>query len=489
MQKWLKITLLVLASSFLLMFFYFSFIDVEGRTSFIDGGSTSVFEYFIRAFCLSIGLTFWPYVFEWATSNADSHILDAVYSIGRVSSYTCIVFFIGYFACSPMHALISIYDCQPILSIIGTCLITVFVCSTLVLLIAIRYTDYFSLIAKFRVITYSLAVILPLYMIVTDFWGIIQFEDSVDSFNLLLSILSSVYFANILFSIPILLGAKLLFQSLVLALGFKKFSLFLRSFGDKDEDEVYDCISRKNHNVVRIGNPRLAFSINDFFLPSNRWKRYLDYYIEKSERVFVLVNDTPGTRWEMFEHARHRHKYLYIVTDKENVLKIINEKSLEKYEKTSLMICLKEIVSNESFPETLSFTDFGDFYFNIFGEGNPDYHIAVPFDSEEKQTESPGNFLRNFLFDSERFVVRNIIGSFKGGIKISHVIFQIIEFILGWLLMVGSVICMFWPKTFEYEQLDLPHIIGITIAFVVGVWIEKDFFSKPKKMKKNGKNN
>lgn len=130
--------------------------------------------------------------------------------------------------------------------------------------------------------------------------------------------------------------------------------LFLRTFSfDKKNKYIEDkikAIATKN-DVLTIGNPKTLFRKTigkTLYLPTINWKKWLDYYILKATKVILVVDNSEGVLWEMFEHINYLNKYIFIVPDKSVLMDILNDSnvSIEKY--ALLMKYLQDVIEKST---------------------------------------------------------------------------------------------------------------------------------------------
>ena len=130
--------------------------------------------------------------------------------------------------------------------------------------------------------------------------------------------------------------------------------LFLRTFSF---DNKYQYIEHKiksiavNRDVLTIGNPKTIFRKTlgkTLYLPSVNWKKWLDYYILKSTNVILVVDNSKGVLWEMFEHIEHINKYIFIVPDKSLLKEILNNSSVSIEKNNVLQKYLHDVIEKST---------------------------------------------------------------------------------------------------------------------------------------------
>lgn len=139
----------------------------------------------------------------------------------------------------------------------------------------------------------------------------------------------------------------------------RHYTLYLRSFkSDGIYSNIENTISelKSNYiNVLTIANPKTFFRKaigHTLYLPSVNWKKFLEYYIIKAESVIVVVDDSDGVMWEMFQHQDQFHKYVFIVPNKQ-VLQNITNKLTSQSDITSQLTELVETAQSDSFMFTI----------------------------------------------------------------------------------------------------------------------------------------
>ena len=130
----------------------------------------------------------------------------------------------------------------------------------------------------------------------------------------------------------------------------KHYLLYLRSFQfDKNEHTISEPLEVVGIPVLKIGNPKTFFpkGVGDvFYLPSADWKKQLNYYIDRAEYVFSVVDITEGVLWEMFEHLEQYNKFVYHITDKEHLRVILSNAPKQEYKDSFLMKCYETILND-----------------------------------------------------------------------------------------------------------------------------------------------
>ena len=105
-----------------------------------------------------------------------------------------------------------------------------------------------------------------------------------------------------------------------------KTMLFLRSFtfdNDNNADGIINTLvdysKNKNYSLLKIGSPQTIFTFDQFdiyYLPTTNWQKHLNKLISLCKTVFVVLGDTPGVSWEIFNHKEHWWKYIFYIPDK-----------------------------------------------------------------------------------------------------------------------------------------------------------------------------
>lgn len=136
------------------------------------------------------------------------------------------------------------------------------------------------------------------------------------------------------------------------------FTLYLRSFkSDGIYQKVEDEIKRINskYNILTIANPKtfLHKTIgHTLYLPSINWKKFLEYYILRANCVIIVIDDSNGVMWEMFEHPNQLYKYIFIVPNKQKLQIVIHKLKTQSNLKDQL-IKLVETTQQNSFIFTI----------------------------------------------------------------------------------------------------------------------------------------
>lgn len=133
------------------------------------------------------------------------------------------------------------------------------------------------------------------------------------------------------------------------------FTLYLRSFkSDGIYQKIEDVIKRINseyYNILTIANPETFFHKtigHTLYLPSVNWKKFLEYYILRASCVILVIDDSDGVMWEMFEHPSQLYKYIFIVPDKQKLQIVIHKLKTQSNLKDQL-IKLVETTQQNSF--------------------------------------------------------------------------------------------------------------------------------------------
>lgn len=137
------------------------------------------------------------------------------------------------------------------------------------------------------------------------------------------------------------------------------FTLYLRSFKSdgiyqKVEDEI-KRINRYYNNILTIANPKTFFHKtigHTLYLPSINWKKFLEYYILRANCVIIVIDDSDGVMWEMFEHPNQLYKYIFIVPNKQKLQIVIHKLKTQSNLKDQL-IKLVETTQQNSFIFTI----------------------------------------------------------------------------------------------------------------------------------------
>ena len=126
------------------------------------------------------------------------------------------------------------------------------------------------------------------------------------------------------------------------------YSLYLRPF---KSNETIRNIEKKLKNriprILAIGNPNTFFEKTigkTLYLPSVNWQKWINYYISRAKYVILIVNDSDGVIWEMFEHSHQIEKFVFIVYKKDVLVDIINKYEKEISKNIILKKCILELV-------------------------------------------------------------------------------------------------------------------------------------------------
>ena len=112
------------------------------------------------------------------------------------------------------------------------------------------------------------------------------------------------------------------------------YTLYLRPFNSdgnikKIENSIRE-LERNHVNILTIANPTTFFRKtigHTLYLPSVNWKKFLEYYILRAKDVIVVIDDSDGVMWEIFQHTDQFHKYVFIVPNKQVLQKVVDKLS------------------------------------------------------------------------------------------------------------------------------------------------------------------
>lgn len=140
--------------------------------------------------------------------------------------------------------------------------------------------------------------------------------------------------------VPILLRPDILFAILepyftmrakihLTNLRIGNYALFLRCFkydNNIEYDETLYRISEalpKSYKVLQIGNPQKIFKGSEicetFYLPTIDWQKWVSHYINESQFVFIIVNNSNGVLWEILNHDNLHEKFILYFPNNMNI--------------------------------------------------------------------------------------------------------------------------------------------------------------------------
>lgn len=252
----------------------------------------------------------------------------------------------------------------PVFSFITFSILAITVFSTFLLLIQIRFTNWVTNIALLRVYTLALAYGSIIFLLILLSIGVFYSIYCKDVFHLF-----GPYYVtntvNVLFLFVFLIcivAVIYIFRALskdlrVLVYHRDSYILFLRSFTfDSYEHEIYPVLNKvlfhiPHLHILKIGNPKTFWpkGIGEcFYLPSKNWQKHLDYYIERAQFVFSVVDNTEGVLWEMFNHIKHYPKFIFYISDINKLRNIVNTNTSQEVEEHVLMKCFRELLNKDS---------------------------------------------------------------------------------------------------------------------------------------------
>ena len=249
--------------------------------------------------------------------------------------------------------------------------------------------------------------------------------------------------------------------------------LFLRTFSfDKKNKYIEDTIKAiaTQNDVLTIGNPKTIFRKTigkTLYLPTINWKKWLDYYILKATKVILVVDNSEGVLWEMFEHINHLNKYIFIVPDKSVLMDILNDSnvSIEKY--ALLMKYLQDVIEK---------TNMKQFVFSI----KKDEIKISPIEKLGEHVQSNAKIMvsSSSIIDTE---TRRLDKLARMREKIIYVLESIWFFLCDVQEVLVSVISGFFSKKWFYILLGLlmcaVGIFLIVIMFIAKSTIAQYLFS------------
>ncbi len=112
------------------------------------------------------------------------------------------------------------------------------------------------------------------------------------------------------------------------------YALFLRCFKYDNSIEYEDTLYRisialpEPFKILQIGNPQKIFKgfefCETFYLPTIDWQKWVSYYINKTQFIFVVVNDSNGVLWEILNHDNQCEKFIFYFPQSTNIDSLFN---------------------------------------------------------------------------------------------------------------------------------------------------------------------
>ena len=138
----------------------------------------------------------------------------------------------------------------------------------------------------------------------------------------------------------------------------ERYTLYLRSFrSDGNYKEIEDEINKLENNfinILTIANPKTLLRKNighTLYMPSINWKKFIEFYILKARSVIVVLDNSDGVMWEIFQHPDQFHKYIFIAPNRQ-ILQDVADKLTDNHDIWNLLTDLAQ--TNEG--EILVFT-------------------------------------------------------------------------------------------------------------------------------------
>lgn len=277
-----------------------------------------------------------------------------------------VAFIFPSFVASLFYLVLTAYSQYPVVTLVTGCL---FVCSFIiycVLIIQIRLTNWYSYIVFNRMATRTLialgiigSLILLLFTTGTAIGSketfVIFGKYRLDNNLSMVAYLALSYW--IIFGVVAIIDVVR--DAHFLVYDRKNYVLFLRSFTfDEKAQQQHQILGDIKMPILKIGNPKTIWPkrIGEvFYLPSSHWKKHLDYYISRAKYVVVVVDATEGVLWEMFSHEAQWRKFVFYISSKDMLKKIVEERRYAPYANTALMLCLEHILNDSTIKDGCAF--------------------------------------------------------------------------------------------------------------------------------------
>lgn len=315
-----------------------------------------------------------------------------------------------------------------------------------------KWTHSYKLIAYTRTIFDLLLFFLPYVGLFVSCYLIIYLFDRIPNvkfflFNYSCGDLFSYTFglSFILFvgsCVGIYYGAK---QKQFLVFSAKKYTLFLRSFGidPNIEDAIICSIPKCNETqILKIGNPR-KHEKNNFYVPSDNWKKHVSYYISRAEKVICVIDNTDGVRWEIMNHLEYAYKYWYYAYDISILQDIKTKFPIDSDYKKKMVFCINNLIEKHiSGPITFRIINNKCYYYKgmMFSEVKNSYFIIPSEFSEcEDNINNQSPFFYKFV-DTIRKFLRISKSTSQFGIFSLGMVFSFIFIVCGGLMGVFMIL-------------------------------------------------
>lgn len=271
---------------------------------------------FFTIFCVILG--------SYLCSEA-LNIIPSVKKSGHVTTWNvlrafAVIFFSGCIIYFPYSLHFAGYYITSIVTI-GLYLITIVI--VVVSYLVIYKSKYFKLKIVFRFLFFGLITALCIILGITstgtfiDQWIHNGFSNAIKNWSLnspgkLIEVLTFFILPQFIESI------------FLLSYSLKNNVVVLRSFKYDDDDDYKSIMatlskvcSRKNMNVMYIGNPNRFFNFipdcKSYYLPTVDWQREVSVLISKAKIVFCYLGVSDGILWELLNHDRDWHKFIFFI--------------------------------------------------------------------------------------------------------------------------------------------------------------------------------
>lgn len=265
----------------------------------------------------------------------------------------CILFILGIYGWQIYVQVNNVYKwviCHPQVCDILCNLLYIELSLFVLLLIVMIVGKYIKLIVRVRIAN-VLVIILILCFIIYSLTGTLV--DSLVSF----SSLTDCIYLSLLLILCLYIVHTFSRKYTFLIYSPKHYVLYLRSFKFDGTDSVIEDEIRNIHrmddcellfdcDVLTIANPKTFFSGSighTFYLPSSNWKFFVTYYLERAEKVILVMGDSDGIIWEILHHVNHLNKCILIVPDREKCLEILHEVDCDSSAKEFLKESIQKV--------------------------------------------------------------------------------------------------------------------------------------------------
>jgi hypothetical protein len=125
-----------------------------------------------------------------------------------------------------------------------------------------------------------------------------------------------------------------------------QYVLFLRNFAMDDRIceaklllEIEYVCNRFRLFLMRIGNPKTIFDSSPgktFYLKTVNWKAELQNKIKDAKIIFVVISNSDGLFWEIFNHLQYSSKFIYHILDISKMRNDLNDGKYDQIKYTKL---------------------------------------------------------------------------------------------------------------------------------------------------------